>query len=478
MTRPLVLLLLAGCTTAPADRAPTLVDDTGLPSATTHTTTNACPAPTPLPRRLRRLSHREYRHTLHDLFGVTPSTPLTADPTVDGFDNDADALRVSALLADQYRVIAEQVAFEADLSPWLTCDLHTDGCAEATLPALARSVWRRPLSSTELDDYALLLDTLTADSSREDGLRWTLATLLQSPHFLYRTELGTPQPDGTHTLTAWERASALSYTLLGTTPDEALLDAAADGLLDTDAGLTDHITLLLEDPRSAEHLADLTEAWLHLGLLDTVSRVGLDDTGRAEMRADFRARVTASTTVSDLFTDGGILLEPALLTAHGVPEGTGPVQRGVMVRELLLCEPLPPPPSGVDTSAPDVDPTQSTRDRFEQHSADPLCATCHQHIDPLGFAFEHYDQLGAWRATDQGHPIDTTGHLDGHPIDGATELAAALAHDPRVATCFLQTARRWLDGTPGCTDSIQDTRLTTPFIELVNRGVLTTRAPG
>ena len=358
---------------------------------------------------------------------------------------------------------------------------HTDGlaCAETVLPALARSTWRRPLTDIELTVSLDLLETLAADEGAETGLRWTLVALLQSPHFLYRSELGTPSADGPYTLTAWERASALSYHLLGTTPDESLLDAAASGALEDADGMAAMVVQLTEDPRFAEHVADLAETWLHLHHLETVSRVDLSDTDRAHMLEAVHNRVRdavlSGATVDDLFEDGGILLEPALLTAHGVPEGSGPVQRGVMVRELLLCQPLPPPPSGVDTSAPDYDPDQSTRERFSQHSDDPLCSSCHNLIDPLGFAFEHYDQLGRWRDTDNGHTIDATGELDGVPFDGASELAAVLADDPRVATCFVETARRWGSGAPSCADSVDDVGLGEPLIAWATRPAFTIR---
>jgi len=426
-----------------------------------------CEAPSP--RRLRRLSHLEYRHSLQDLFDVDIDDhgSLASDPSVDGFDNDAEALVVGTLLADQYRNLAESVALSADLSPWTTCDLSADSCRLDTIDALGRSLWRRPLSAAELSTLDELAVALALDETAEAGLRWTLVAMLQSPHFLYRAELGVEDASGTYLLDDWERATVLSYQLWGTTPDEALLDAADSGALSTEAGLQAELERMLEDPRAAEQLADLVEAWLHLDLLDTVSRVDLTDTERAQMRAELRSQVIDQMdgTTDSLLADG-LMLSPALLTAHGVPEGSGPVQRGVMVRELLLCEHLPPPPSGIDTSAPEVDPTQTTREQVNQHAEDPTCAGCHDRIDPLGFAFEHYDQLGQWRDTDRGLTIDDSGNLDGLTFSGADGLTEALRSDPRVATCFVQTARRWLSGAPACADEVAEAALTAPLTEL------------
>ncbi len=499
MKRFMFALLSFGCATTPrpepsgsssatdtghsVDLEAAPASDTGTPRDAPSDAVDDCDTDTPLPRRLRRLSHREYVHTMADLFDVVldPRADLAADPTVDGFDNDADALRVSSLLADQYRTLAETVAMEADLSPWQTCSLEADGfsCAASMLPVIARTVWRRPLTESEQTNWTDLISTLAADEDAETGLRWTLAGLLQSPHFLYRSELGLPNDTGGYALTSWERATALSYHFLGTTPDDALLDAAEAGLLDDASGMSQVAAQLAEDPRFADHVADLVDTWLHLHPLESVSRVDLTERDRTQMLEDIhrliRDAVQSGTTVDDLLTERNLLQEPALLTAHGVPEGSGPVQRGVMVRELLLCQPLPPPPSGVDTSAPDFDPTLSTRERFRQHSEDPLCASCHTLIDPLGFAFEHYDQLGRWRDTDNGHTVDTTGNLDGVPFDGVTELAEVLADDPRVATCFVQTARRWASGASTCSDSVEDIGLGQPLVDWATRPAFVSR---
>lgn len=426
-------------------------------------------------RRLRRLSHREYRQTLLDLFGVDPDvySSLAGDPSVDGYDNDAEALVVSDLLADQYRLIAEGVAEDMHLWSWISCSPWSgdDTCARQTAAEWSERVWRRPLRSDEADRLASLWAAVSAADDPESGLRWMMAAMLQSPAFLYRSELGVQVRPGEFELTDWELATALSYQLWGTTPDAALLAAAAAGELSDAERRESHVLRLLDDPRAARQVADFVDIWLHVDRLDTVSRVGLDDVLRAEMHSALRASVTRATeqggSVSDLLVAYELLTEPALLTAHGVPAGSGPVQRGVMVRERMLCEPLPPPPVGVDATPPEADPTVSTRERFSQHSDDPSCSGCHDRIDPLGFAFEHHDQLGRWRDTDGGHAIDITGNLDGVPFVGPDQLAAVLVADGRVQTCFLESARRWLSGRDSCADETADLALDGPLAEFL-----------
>jgi hypothetical protein len=138
----------------------------------------------------------------------------------------------------------------------------------------------------------------------------------------------------------------------------------------------------------------------------------------------------------------GLLTQASLLALTGKPDQSSPVQRGKFVRERLLCESLPEPPPGVDTTPPTVDPDATTRERFDQHSSDPTCAACHVLIDPIGFGFEHYDGIGRFRAMDGGSPVDASGEIvgmDDGTFEGAIELSELLAGSEQVRTCFVKT---------------------------------------
>ena len=118
---------------------------------------------------------------------------------------------------------------------------------------------------------------------------------------------------------------------------------------------------------------------------------------------------------------------------------SSPTHRGRFVRLHLLCEDVPPPPPGIDTTLPD-DPGEAgtLRERLAVHTQDPACRPCHLKMDPIGFGLEHYDALGAWRETDQGRPIDAVTDLDGEPFEGGVELGELLASQARVGACIVR----------------------------------------
>jgi hypothetical protein len=139
-----------------------------------------------------------------------------------------------------------------------------------------------------------------------------------------------------------------------------------------------------------------------------------------------------------------MLSQGSFLAAHAKADQTSPVLRGKFVRSKLFCTPPPPPPPSIVVSPPTVDPRLSTRQRFAQHTVDPLCASCHTVMDPIGFAFEHYDATGRWRDIDGGQVVDASGTLSGTDVDGALDgvpsLATRLARSTEVSTC---AATQW-----------------------------------
>jgi hypothetical protein len=133
-----------------------------------------------------------------------------------------------------------------------------------------------------------------------------------------------------------------------------------------------------------------------------------------------------------------------LLSVYALPDQSSPVHRGKLVREQVLCQPMPPQPAGLVVVPPEVDPRRPTRERFDQHAADPSCSVCHRLMDPIGFGFEAYDGIGRFRDRDGGRAVDARGQLtdtdaDG-PFDGVPELAARLAGSAQVRDC---AATQW-----------------------------------
>lgn len=450
-----------------------------------------------LARRLRRLSHDEYDNTLSDLFNIesTLGQALAADVSVEGFNNDAEALTVAPLLADQYRSAAESVVDALDLDALLPCDpaeLGYAACATVFIDDFGLRAFRRPINATELERYFDLWSAIAVEDSFEQGIRWVIIAMLQSPHFLYRSELGELGESGQFVFTDWEVASALSYLLWGTMPDEALFAAAGAGELHTGDQIDAQIVRMAADDRILIRTADFVDVWFHLDLLFTVSREGLTEALRQSMAAEVRNLVmdaaAAGGTLSELMGAGEVdpgggagssfLTRGAVLTTHGLSSGSGPIQRGVLLRERLLCEPLPPPPSDLDTSPPESDPELNTRDRYAQHSENPACASCHTLIDPLGFAFEHYDHLGQWREADNGHPIDASGSLDSVAFDGPQGLTDVLVADERFQACFDQTWRRWATGSEACGEDRGAVGLIEPLLAVADRESFRLRSGG
>jgi hypothetical protein len=437
---------------------------------------------------LRRLTRFEYDNTVRDLLGDTtqPALAFPDEELVFGFANNSAQQSLSSLLIEGYEGAAVTLATNVttDLPTLLGCSPSPgteDDCVRSFLPRFGRRAYRRPLESDELDRLFAFYSASKAAYDFPTAVRMVVQAMLQSPHFLYRIEL--ESPDGVPAkVSQFELATRLSYLLWGSAPDDALLDAAAAGNLDTAA----QAERLLNDPRAHGLVGELFAEWLQL---DKVGRVEKDATLFPAFTPDVRTLLRRETDVftDDLVFSGGgvqqLLTAPysfvngALASYYGIsgptgadfqkvmlPEGrrqglltqasflaaaahanqTAPVQRGLFVRDRLLCAPPPPPPATVKAIPPVPDPTLTTRQRFSQHETDPSCAGCHSLMDPIGFGFEHYDAVGIWRDTENGNAVDATGKLTATDVDGtfdgALDLSSRLARSRRVSDC---TVTQW-----------------------------------
>ncbi|MCH9682851.1 MAG: DUF1592 domain-containing protein [Deltaproteobacteria bacterium] len=452
----------------------------------------------PGPRLLRRLTAAEYetsvRHALQLGEEAWTGPTLPPDPAAStGYPNDADRLRVGEAQAvafeDNAVAIATLVSGPAHLGALLPCATEgTDACAAEFLDGPGRRLFRRSLSDDERARYLALLDEVVDEGGQfEDWVRWTVQTQLQSPHFLYRSELGDPtEPgDGWFELTGPEIATLLAFTLTGAPADDALMDEAEAGGLDTpDAILAAATALAFDDdgaPRPAlrQRLQLFHRQWLGLSTLANLQKdpdlyPGFDDAVKASMVAEIEAfvddvvfeqrgdvadllttnRSQFDATLADYYGHGddtgptikpdgwgvGLLSLGGVLATHATYLATSPTQRGKLVRGRLLCLELPPPPPDVG-DLPPVDAAQTTRQRYEEHVSNPSCAGCHIQVDPIGFGLEGIDAAGRYRSTDNGYPLDLTGlvyDLDGEQVDfeGATQLAEVLADAEKPALCM------------------------------------------
>ena len=459
---------------------------------------------TPGPAAMRRLTQAEYRATVKDLLGedIQVPTDLEVDTSLHGYSSvGASELTISPHAAEQYEAAAMDLARqvfgdEARRTALVGCTPASaaDPCVRSFFERFGRRAWRRPLSAGELDLLSQIA-TSVADSFRDPGrgLEWAVVALLESPYFLFRVEVGTPDSAGRLRYDDWEMASRLSYLLWGTTPDDTLLDAAAAGGLRSTDGIREHAERMLASPRARAAVGGFFAEYLNLVRLDGVAKntelfpQALSPTLIASMRlevqklveevvfdrdADLReildTRVTwvneelaalygvpAPATVDESgFGEvelpegrGGLLTTSAMLALYAHESVTSPTLRGKFIRQNLLCQDVPPPPPGVVTTLDEGDGSPETmRDKLARHRENPVCAGCHDLMDPLGLSLEHFDALGVWRDTDGGLPLDVTGQLDGIPFDGARELGALLRGDARVGACVARQLYRHAQG--------------------------------
>jgi hypothetical protein len=445
----------------------------------------------PGPAPLRRITRFEYGRTIADLTGVAASVAdqLPPDEETLGFDDIADAYSVSTLHASRYLEVAELaaaalVASSSRLTALAGCDPTTGdaACVSSFIAAFGRRAWRRPLEPEEQQAMEKIF-TDTAEPGPLDGAAGVTAAILQSPQFLYRPE---PTTATTEPVEPYALATRLSFLLTGAGPDDELLAAAGDGGLDTEEGLLAQTDRLLRGPRAGELFVHVAQQWWELGNVETLdkdrslyrtwtnatpgalaeeTRLFLTDAwqGTPSLTALLTAPVTFVDEELATFYDlprpagsgfqrvtldparaAGLLTQGSFLAEHAKADQTSPVLRGKFVRAKLFCRPPPPPPPDVVVMPPTVDPRLSTRQRFAQHTAAQQCAGCHLQMDPIGFAFEHYDAAGRWRDVDGGMPVDATGMLTGTdvdgPLDGVPSLAMRLAESAEVAAC---TATQW-----------------------------------
>jgi hypothetical protein len=456
---------------------------------------------------LRRLTRFEYDNTIQDIFNdsTNPANALPAEELGNGFGNDADALSVSSLLAEEYGTVAEGIASRATATPaQMATLLHPCAmnvttatettCARSIINALGPKLWRRALTTADGDGLAMLESTLRATSGATFpiAIAGVISAMLQSPEFLYRVEFGVPdsaqptlkRPSGD------EMATRLSYLFWGTTPDATLQAAAKTGELLTAQGVLAHATRMLNDPKALpmEHyffdmllpingLTDLerdatqfpnfnamigslmhqeTQAFLDYELFG-----GGSGTWRGALTAPYTflnsqlasfygmTGVSGTTFVKtnlDTTQRLGFITQGAVMAGTTPSNNTNPVRRGSFIVQKLMCNTIPLPSGDILAMVKPPDPYSAPtgRERYTLHRSQPVCATCHSQMDPVGFTLENYDPVGVWRDKENNVTIDASGSLPstGQAVKNGIELIQALAATSDSQYCF---ASNWLN---------------------------------
>ena len=346
-----------------------------------------------------------------------------------------------------------------------------DACAREIFSGLARRAYRRPVTDADIDLLLRVYREGRADRDFEAGVERGLEALLSMPSFLMRVEQQPvdTRPGAIYELSDLELASRLSFFLWKSIPDDELLDLAEEGRLREPEVLAEQVQRLLADPRAIRFMDDFAGQWLQMRNIDSQDPdgalfAGFDDSLRAAMVQETQRfvqdQVRSDRPIQELLTANytflneqlarhydvegvygshfrlhewnddrrhGLLGHASLLTVTSYANRTSVVLRGKWVLETLLGSPPPPPPPNVPPLAESdrTNPT-SLRERMEQHRQNPVCASCHRRMDPLGFAMEHFDAVGRWRETDGGAPINAEIELSGRTVNSPRTLREAL----------------------------------------------------
>jgi len=396
---------------------------------------------------------------------------------------------------DLARGIAAQVVDDRRRGMFMPCQPKSvterdDACARTFLAASGRLLYRRAMTERELSSLVSVVgEAATSSKDFYSGLATGVSTMLVSPVFLFRYKMleDDPANPGQKRLTAHSKASQLSYMLWNSTPDDDLLTAAEKGELHTKEGLRRQVDRMIASPRLEAGVRSFFADMLEFSDFEVVSKDPAffprytlkvkEESQEQTLRTIVDHLITRQGDYRDLFTTpntfltrnlaalykvalvettdngqpqkwlpfsykegdprAGILAHASFVALHSPGGRSSPTDRGKALRENILCQTVPAPPANVDFAQVETaDPNLRTaRERLNAHATEAMCTGCHKITDPLGFALENFDSSGAFRTTENGAVIDTSGELNGKKYDGPVGLFNVLKETPAVTSC-------------------------------------------
>jgi hypothetical protein len=432
---------------------------------------------------LRLLTESQYKNSVTDVLRVSGSAVMGLAP---GLDDVA---------LEQRANVAAAVATEAalNLAQWSPCTPPASGsvepCEQQIIDVIGAAMYRRPLSDGERAEQKTLFDAGIREKDFATGVEWFLTGVLQSPDFTYEVVRPAPAetPGEIRRLSAHEYASRLSFFVWDGPPDAALSTAAANGALEDPASLDAEVLRMLEDPRFSRGIEQFYTRWLSMKGFDEIARdaLGFDENVVAALSTSLLMSATEiykspSPNISSLFSGDtyfmndvlgsfygisgkgttftatsmpgeqrrGILTHPGMMALLARPGESFPIGRGLHVLRNVLCLVIAAPDGIEIPPLPPIQEGVSTRERLEAHTSSSICQGCHSLINPAGFAFESFDEVGRFRTMDHGRPIDSSGTLELglSDIDGSfatgDALLEKLGQSQTVRACF---AEKFLD---------------------------------
>jgi len=447
--------------------------------------------------RLRLVTEQQYLNTVRYVFGpdIAPEPHFPPAQRRDGLVAlGSSIVGVTTTQLELYQKSAVTIA-DTVVSPKHRAFLfpcqprHEDAadkkCAARFLAEKGRLLNRRPLTRDEL---AVFVDQAnqSADQLKDfyAGISIALEAMLVSPNVLFITEGTEPDPahPGHQRLDAFSLATRMSLFLWDSAPDDNVLKAAESGEIQTPKGRARVVEMMLASRRLEAGVRAFFDDMFGFDDFVALSKdpsiypqfTGQVATDAREqtLRTIVDHLVTKRGDYRDLYTTRDTFISPALAVIYGEPAPAGwtpyteppdspragllsqisflalhshptrssPTLRGKALRELLLCQRVPPPPPNVDFSAVDNpnSPFNTQRERVAFHLKNPVCAGCHKVMDPMGLALENFDSSGHYRETERGAKIDASGTLDGKPFSGVVSLGKVLHDNAGLTSCLVQ----------------------------------------
>lgn len=438
-------------------------------------------AGTPIYSRFHRLTNSQWENSVHDILKLEGPTGqsgqlLHAVAGTTDFDNNERVVVVNNDNWSDFEMAAEAVAANVSVTDEALRAVVDTTDRATFIKTFGRRAFRRELTASEVSSYSTHFDEGAMLSGRQSaftkGAALVISTMLKSPHFLYRSELG----ETGEALSGYEIAAKLSLWIRNTTPSDALLDAAEAGSFDSVDGAVSQAQAMLEEPAAVDAIRRMHTQLYKIELLDTITKDGVEGYSD-QLRVEFKAAARSffdyifsqNHGVRDILTtdvgfagplmgalygiqiDGwqvkqvslsdraGWYAQAPFLTQWAINADPDPIHRGVRINLDSLCLKLGPP-AAVLPSVPALEPDQTNRQRF-QALTQGCGGSCHNvFINPLGFAFEDYDGLGRHRTSDNGQPVDTSGS---YPFRAGTQIFTSSAELMQLAAESSEAHECW-----------------------------------
>lgn len=446
---------------------------------------------------VRRLTESEYRHSIADILSaeIEISARFEPEKREDGLMAIGNAvLSLTSAGFEQYFNLATNIAEQAfekiDKQTLVGCTPQDakkadPACAQQFIQRYGELLFRRPLSEAEVK-ARLQAANIGANQAGDfyHGLQMALTSLMVAPEYLFRVETAEPDPKQPeeYRLNAYTKAARLSFLFWNTTPDKALLNAAAKGDLHTDQGLQQQLSRLVNSPRLEQGARAFFTDMLQLDGFENMVKdpaiypkfnQSIADSAKEQMlRTAIGLLVDQNRDYRELFSSNqtyinrplasvykvpyasaeewmpfefknnseraGILTQVGFLSLHAHPGTSSPTRRGIKIHEIFMCEPTPDPPADVDFSKVQAMANGTVRERLLDHMENTGCTACHRRSDPPGLALEYFDGIGQLRKYENGQLIDVSADFNGKQFEGANGLANYLKDDPRIPACLVR----------------------------------------